>query len=248
MTHSAIVVGAMDLLAARHLSQLASHSAHIYCTVCQCVHQTMLGRTDVENWLFHDDSITKMHANQLKSARTTQDQENIFRLHRPQYSELWRLEYWSPSCQLSVDVMHCLLENQGPIHFCILLGLTSASAALRNPLNPAFSYNFVKIDVEDNAPNGMMQKEARSVSLIHTLLTSPIKDDVGPLDHNNEEDYVNLMDTAELTRCLMNKNTKPLQFVCEGLGAKPPEWFRNSTTMQKKNWVAALVEWVSWPS
>ena len=37
-TRSAIVVGAMDLLAACHLSQLASHSTHIYCTVCQCVH------------------------------------------------------------------------------------------------------------------------------------------------------------------------------------------------------------------
>ena len=165
----------------------------------------MLRRTDVENWLFHNDSITKMHANQLKSARTTQDQENIFRLHRPQYSELWRLEYWSPSHQLSINIMHCLLENQGPTHFRILLGLTSASVALRNPLNPAFSYNFVKINDEDNTPNGMMQKEARLVSLIHTLLTSPIKDNIGPLDHDNEEDYVNLMDTAELTRCLMNK-------------------------------------------
>ena len=81
-----------------------------------------------------------------------------------------------------------------------------------------------------------------------TLLTSPIKDDVGPLDHDNEEDYANLMDTAELTRRLMNKNTKPLQFVCEDLEAKPPERFRNSTMMRKKDWVAALVEWVSWPS
>ena len=144
--------------------------------------------------------------------------------------------------------MHCLLENQGPTHFHILLGLTSASAALRNPLNPAFSYNFIKIDDEDNASNGMMQKEARLISLIHTLLTSPIKDDVGPLDHDNEEDYANLMDTAELTRCLMNKNTKPLQFVCEDLEARPPEWFRNSTMTRKKDWVAALVEWVSWPS
>ena len=144
--------------------------------------------------------------------------------------------------------MHCLLENQGPTHFCILLGLTSASAALHNPLNPAFSYNFVKIDDEDNTPNRMMQKEARSISLIHTLLTSPIKDDVGPLDHDNEEDYANLMDTAELTRCLMNKNTKPLQFVCEDLEVKPPERFRNSTMTWKKDCVAALVEWVSWPS
>ena len=134
VTRSVIVVGAMDLLAACHLSQPASHSAHIYCTVCQCVHRTTLGRTDVENWLFHDDSITKMHANQWKSARTTQDQENIFRLHGTRYSELWRLEYWCPSHQLLVDVMHCLLENQGPTHFRILLGLTSASAALRNPL------------------------------------------------------------------------------------------------------------------
>ena len=85
------------------------------------------------------------------------------------------------------------------------------------------------------------------VSLIHTLLTSPIKDTIGPLDHDNE-DCVNLMDTAELTRHLMNKNMKPLQFVCEDLEVKPPEWFRNSTMMQKKDWVAALVEWVSWPS
>ena len=154
---------------------LALHSTHIYCTVCWCVHWTMLGRTNIENWLFHDNSITKMHANKWKSARTTQDQENIFRLHGIWYSELWRLEYWSPSHQLSVNIMHWLLENQGPTHFHVLLGLTSASAALHNPLNLPFSYNFVKINDEDNVPNGMMLKEARSVSLTHTLLSFPIK-------------------------------------------------------------------------
>lgn len=245
LTRSAIVVGAMDLLAARHLSQLASHSAHIYCTVCQCVHRTTLGRTDVENWLFRDDNVIRAHANQWKSAVTTQEQENIFKLHGTRYSELWRLEYWSPSRQLSVDVMHCLLENLGPIHFRTLLGLTTVSATMRNPFNPAFSYNFVKIEDEDHAPNGMTPKEARSVSMIHSYLTSAIKVGDGRNVNDDEEDYESLMDLAELTKRLMNKNTKPLQFVCNDLDVKPPERLGTSTKTHKKDWVAALVDWVS---
>lgn len=244
-TCSAIVVAAMDLPAARHVSGFASHSAHIYCTVCQCVHRTTLGRTDIERWLLRDDSIMKVHANQWKSANTTQEQDDIFKLHGTRYSEMWRLEYWSPSRQLSVDPMHCLVENQGPTHFRVVLGLTSASAATRNPYNPAFSYNFIKIDNEDNAPNGMTQKEARSVLSIHTLLTSPIKDAAGRLDHDDEEDYANLTDIAELNKRLMHKNTKPLQFVCEDLEVKPLARFENSSKTSKKDWVAALVEWVS---
>ena len=126
---------------------------------------------------------------------------------------MWRLEYWSPSHQLSVDLMHCLVEKQGPTHFCIVLGLTSASAAAQNPYNPVVSYNFIKINNKDDAPKGMTQKEARLVLLIHTLLTSPIKDAARHLDHNEEEDYANLTDITELSKHLIHKNIKPLQFV-----------------------------------
>ena len=48
---SAIVVAAMDLPAAYHVSALTSHNAHIYCSVCQCIHWTILRRTNVEHWL-----------------------------------------------------------------------------------------------------------------------------------------------------------------------------------------------------
>jgi Transposase family tnp2 len=37
-THSAIIAAVMDLPAARHASQLASHGSHFYCTVCQHFH------------------------------------------------------------------------------------------------------------------------------------------------------------------------------------------------------------------
>ena len=158
---------------------------------------------------------------------------------------MWRLEYWSTSHQLSVDPMHCLVENQGPTHFWVVLGLTAASAAAQNPYSPVFSYNFIKINNEDNTPNGMTQKEARLVSSIHTLLTSPIKDTAGCLDHNDEEDYANLIDTAELSKHLMHKNSKPLQFIWEDLEVKPLAQFENSSKTLKKDWVAALVEWVS---
>ena len=105
MTCSVIAIAAMDLPAAQSAAQLAHPTAHIYCTVCTCWDQKMLGRVDFDKWT----------------------------LCSTLYSELWRLPYWSPISQLSVDPMHCLLENLIAIHFHYNLGLTATNAMLPDP-------------------------------------------------------------------------------------------------------------------
>ena len=59
VTHSAIAIVAMDLPAARSTTQLAHPTAHIYCTVCTCQDQKMLGRVDFDKWTFYDDDVIK---------------------------------------------------------------------------------------------------------------------------------------------------------------------------------------------
>lgn len=53
-SRSAVVVAVMDLVAARKTSQLASHSSHFFCHVCNCYHQSERSRCDFQNWTRHD--------------------------------------------------------------------------------------------------------------------------------------------------------------------------------------------------
>lgn len=95
-TRSAVVAAVMDLPAARHASQLAHHSAHIYCTICQCRDRSTLGRTDYQTWVFRDDAELRKQAELWRAADKTSERDKIFKEHGTRYSEFWRLDYWSP--------------------------------------------------------------------------------------------------------------------------------------------------------
>jgi len=233
VTRSAIAVAAMDLPAARAASQLAHHNAHIYCTVCTCRDRKTLGRVDYEKWTLRDDNIIKEHAKDWKEAGTSRARERIVKDHGTRYSELWRLPYWSPVSQLSIDPMHCLLENLIAIHFRYNLGLTAADAALPDPPIYAFSYNFTTIDNPDKPPPGLSIKEARQVGTIQKLLKTA---------YMNEED--DTAQSSQLHKRLMDKNISALRFVCDDLNITPTPPMQ-STRLFKKDWVSGLMRWVS---
>jgi len=201
ITRSAIAVVVMDLPTARHTSQLAGHSAHIYCTVCQCYHRQTLGRVDHYNWEWRDDKAIRQHAEQWRDATTLKDRISIFDKCGTRYSELWWLPYWSPAHQLVTDPMHALFENLLPTHFRHILKLTSADAAAPKTPVPAFSHNFLTIDDNDPMPEGMNAKEVKQVCSIHKLRTESLKDEPNALLHKQ----------------LMGKNTEAIKFVCNDL-------------------------------
>ena len=94
--------------------------------------------------------------------------------------------------------MHCNYETLIPLHFWWILLLTSADAATPIPTMPAFSHNFVTIDVNDAASNNMKGTEVKQIDAIHRLLTEVLE---GTTDEAG---------LASLQKCLMDKNTKAL--------------------------------------
>jgi hypothetical protein len=89
-------------------------------------------------------------------------QSKIFYEHGVCWSPLWRLPYWNPTQQATVDVMHCLLEGLAQLHFrkC-LVWAKNKSTSLKKTHYPAFSFPMQDLtDKEekhwkDNEKNGI---------------------------------------------------------------------------------------------
>lgn len=248
-TRSAIIAAVMDLPAARQASALAAHSSHFYCSVCQCFHRSTMGRVDHTQWKLRDDQILRHQAERWRDASSAQEQEEIFKTYGVRWSPLWELSYWSPSRQLVVDAMHCLLGGLAETHFRHTLVLTSASANSGTPNQPAFSYKFCQVDLKENPlPDEMSLKEGKQVAAIHTLLTTAL----AGIDENGQIDQETFQNSVqELSKRLLSKNTKPLVFVSHDLKLQPQGSVKERclpgkpVRLYKKDWVDALVEWVS---
>ena len=78
----------------------------------------------------------------------------------------------------------------------------------------------------------MNRTDVKQVSAIHRLLTETLEGTTGKPG------------LASLQKCLMDKNTKALVFICNDLQLHPAPKFVTSTRLYKKDWVSALVKWV----
>jgi len=182
-------------------------------------------------------------------ASTSKEQEEIFKQHGTRWSELWRLPYWNPTWQLVVDAMHCILEGHTQHHFQVVLCLTSLSATTPLPPQKAFLRKFKKIEPNDDPfPDAMTLKEVNQVTAIHVLLATcfeGVGDDGKVIDQDSFQNSLDL-----LSKQLLSKNMKPLQFVCSDLKCQPepkthPHSLVRHIPLYKKDWVEALVQWVS---
>lgn len=243
LTRSAIAAAVMDLPAARHTSQLASFSSHHFCTVCQCYHTSNLSRIDHTNWKERDNDTLRKHAEEWRDASSSKDCEKIFTTYGTRWSVLWKLPYWNPGRQLVVDTMHCILEGFAHRHFRYVLCLTAESAAAPPPVPVAFTHDFKTID-PDQAE--MSSKEAKQVTGIHNLVTAP----VAGVSKSNEVIDQDKFNTSikQLRKRLMGKNMNAIKFVCDDVGCQPASKQTMNTRQPrffKKDWVDALVRWVS---
>lgn len=243
LTRTAIAAVVCDLPAARHLSQLASATSHHHCSCCNSKGKENLGNTNCDRWTFRNVAQLREQAQKWKHASTLKEQEAIFKAYGTRWSELWRLTYWDPTTQLVVDCMHTLLEGSAQDHFRHILDLTTTSANTQPPPVPAFTYQFQKIDLGDGPlPDGITEKEAKQVDAIHTLLLAPL-DGV-----HDDHDQQAINDSLEILRRRLNsKNITPLSFVCRDLQiplANDPDAPRG-TRVYKKDWLNALIKWVS---
>jgi Transposase family tnp2. len=176
MTRSAIIAAVCDLPAARQAAGLAGHSSHFYCSVCQCHHRSTMGRSDIEDWRVCNPNLLRAIAIQWRDADSSAKRKSLFDEYGVRWSELWRLPYWDPTRQLVVDSMHGLFERIIMSHICDVLGLTTAAASAKEPILPAFAYNFTKLPPPatvqasqsatpaSTTPNGQRPSRASSTS------------------------------------------------------------------------------------
>jgi hypothetical protein len=251
IAHTAIAAVVCDLPAARQAAGMAGHGSHFYCTVCSCYHDSTLARTDYLNWKNRDIKQMRKHAEMWRDAKTTAEQVKIFETYGVRWSELWRLPYWDPTCQLVVDSMHCLLEGIVHVHIRHVLGLSMA--AQKETVIPAFDPHFTKPatsrpttpeppailraspalsqqSVTQSSRTFSQQSLAHSQRSTPTEVPSALVKQVA-LIHKHLVAPVNMMDPAtyfeDLKRKLSGQNAQALDFVYQNdiLGSlkKPPQ-------------------------
>lgn len=224
LTHSIIAAGVMDLPAARHAAGMAGVTSNNFCTVCTLKKKVNLGNTDCANWILRDNAVLRDQAIKWRDAATERDQEEIFAEHGVRWSEFWRLPYWNPVCQLTVDVMHCILENNCSNHFREVLALTKKSAETSLPSEPpAFSHPFTEIDPADPTYVESTSKQLESAS----KALSAAVDEANPTYEN-------------LTKRLASCKIKTLILLCHDVSIE----YESFNQARKVEFVTALVEWV----
>ncbi|KAF8589329.1 hypothetical protein K439DRAFT_1333088 [Ramaria rubella] len=205
----AIAAVVADLVAARKTAQLGPGTHTIFCVACKCTHRSSLGRVDCDAWEKHSGAELQTIANQWKTASTTKEQSEIYKAHGVHWSELWRLPYWDPVCQLVVDPMHCILEGLAQQHSREVLDLTTKAAEAKPEVIPAFTHEFNKPDART-----MNKRQMVGVTNIQALLMAPI--DVA-------EDSSKLDASLEALRGKLTKKTVfCLQFVATELDGSIP--------------------------
>ena len=236
VVRSAVACVVCDLPAARKTAQMAAHSSHFYCSICHCNNPKTLGRTDFDSdcWKLRDKDTLRRQAEAYKNASSAVEQEKLFTKNGVRWSPLWKLPYWDPARQLVVDAMHCILEGVTSFHVRDVLCLTTTSADAPDISPPAFAHGFQS---PDHNTDNMSAREVKQVKDIQTLLSASVVDchteDGG--QETRIDDHIN-----SLTKRLMGKNKKSLQFVATDLRCELPSGRRIS----KRDWVNVLVEWV----
>jgi hypothetical protein len=243
LTKSAIVACLCDLQAARKASQMSPARSHFYCSVCDCHHLSTLGRTDYSNWSKRNVADLRSQAEAWKNASTIAEKEQLFKKNGIRWSELWRLPYWNPPCQLMVDAMHCLFEGLVRLHVLEMLELREKKT--EKP-SSAFKHDFQEYDGQ--FPPNLKDKEIKQIGQIHTLLTAPIDEDDAMTTSSVDTDNISILSISksqsfeQLKNRLKSKNRGPLSFVCH---SEVPGNFPIGTTHQlsKDELVQILIDW-----
>jgi hypothetical protein len=235
----AIVCEVCDLVGARRLAGFMQAKSRHYCSVCRCHGYSTVGRFDYEDWVKKDVHDLRHWAEQWRDATTVKDRETIFTTHGVQWSELWRLPYYDPTRQLTVDSMHCIFEGLVSNHFRKVLKLTTTaskskvdSAVFRHVFRQPLQRDHPDYGAQDVA-NQLTPTEIKEIGQIHTLLTSSL-DEYGD---DQAEQLTNLKYQIERRR------KRAIMFVFDDVIR------RSMTAMERKRnvklWFAnELVEWV----
>jgi hypothetical protein len=237
LTRSAIALSVNDLPAARKVNQSIGHTAHKYCTRCNCEQRSTLDRTDVDHpdWAPKKLDDLRRHAEAWRSSPSVSSQKELLQQTGMRWTELWRLPYWDPTSMLCVDSMHCLLEGLAQQHFRDILRLTDVGAKEPGP-KEAFEFSF------DPPPENWTDnvKDRKQVTEIHRMLLSPLGDELTELADNNDNRATIY---KKLETRLHSKNRPALNFVASQLSTELGHP-TSHTVLSKRESVSILVSWV----
>ncbi|KAJ3916239.1 hypothetical protein F5877DRAFT_47021, partial [Lentinula edodes] len=95
--------------------------------------QSYLNSVNYEDWEAIDDEYLREGAEKWRDAESRAERERVEHLYGVRFSEFWRLPYYSPSKQVSIDPMHALKNIFGNF-FCDALRLDNPCST-REPKN-----------------------------------------------------------------------------------------------------------------
>ena len=240
IARAAVVCEVCDLPAARDLAGLThSTSKSNPCNVCHATGGANLGNCEKDKWVHRDVAEIRRIAASWRDAPTAKDRDLIFQEHGVAWTELYRLPYYDPTRQVTVDAMHCILEGLVQLHFRRVLKLTVADANAKPVVTPAFDNPVCDPVLPKHAkykslpPHRQLDSlSIRDVGRICTKLTTPILcDSPGALP------------TAEkLSAYLMAQRRDALQYVYEelGLGMYDETW----QSKTKNDFISDIMQWV----
>ncbi|OCH85284.1 hypothetical protein OBBRIDRAFT_740161 [Obba rivulosa] len=105
--HAVMVPLVSDLLAARQVSGMASHSFTYFCSVCYLKLED-IANFEPSTWPLRDSNAHRAHAESWNSAQSTVERETLFKSTGVRWSQLLRLPYWDPIHFTVIDSMHNL--------------------------------------------------------------------------------------------------------------------------------------------
>lgn len=209
VARSAIICEVCDLPAGRKLSGLAASTSDHFCSICS-LHgiNKNVGRYDWKAWKERDIQEMRRLAEQWRDASSATEQQKLYELNGIAWSEMYRLSYYDPRRQLTVDPMHTVLSDAVEVHFRHILKLTSADAKAKPVESPAFAITFRKPFSPDHPDYDLEpqwkrldDKERKQVDQIHCLLTSQIGESTS------------VPSLAVLTKRLVSKRKNAIMFV-----------------------------------
>ncbi|KAJ3871047.1 hypothetical protein F5051DRAFT_341426, partial [Lentinula edodes] len=226
----ALALALMDFKAARPFAGFLDVTLHHFCYICDCWHNSHLGRTDYENWQPIDDEFLRKGAELWRDAAEVKLRKAIEDLFGTRSSELWRLPYWQASCQLGVDPMHIFFLILMQRYFRDILGLDNPDEPKKTPEKPRFRFAFYHEftpppSLSSLAANSSGSQEdvfhsATHIGNIHRLLQQPLV--------SGQED---------LHKALKQSNGDALAYVCTDIERLPVDKFA------KDNMVNQLILW-----
>ncbi|KAJ3889198.1 hypothetical protein GG344DRAFT_52178 [Lentinula edodes] len=247
-THRVVLANiSMDAKASHPFAGLVDIGSHTYCATCQTWHKAYLSSVDYEDWEAIDDEYLRAGAEKWRDAESRAEREKVEHLYGVRSSEFWRLPYFSPSKQVSIDPMHALKNIFGNF-FCDALRLDNPCST-KEPKNKnttpissiAHFYQFTPpppLSLVNSAPilpiDAMMQDMAKKmnwhcatgVGHIHQLLWAPYDDsNVG---------------REKLAKGLNAEGIDALLYVCADLNRVPLQLPRREV---KRILIHQLIDW-----